>query len=276
MDNLDFDRLSIQPRANEEELERFRREWQDDLKRKEQVSPKATFASLANKPSNIVDPQQHALQLYTEAVEHEQAGKLNEALILYRKAFKFDGTFIHGTADPDNVDRLYARKAPPVAAPTIQPEYTFQRTIQTLPDYTPTGQSSLSVLLAERSDLAFIPFEDRPIPIASLPLELLEPILYRLDVRSIERFAQTCWQARALTAKSLVWRRIVQRIYSAFMPGWGQLADRHAGEWRTALIEEPRLRFDGCYISVCHYIRPGAGDEWVAITHMSKYGAGPS
>ena len=120
--NLDFDRLSIAPQAEpDDELERFRREWKQDLARKgkaenvpqeagsvrpppvtrpaspvktsPKTSPKATFQSLANKPSNVVDPQQHALQLYTEAVEHEQAGKLNEALILYRKAFKLDGTW---------------------------------------------------------------------------------------------------------------------------------------------------------------------------------------
>jgi hypothetical protein len=33
----------------------------------------------------------HAVSLYARAVESEQAGKLNEALILYRKAFKLDG-----------------------------------------------------------------------------------------------------------------------------------------------------------------------------------------
>lgn len=117
--NLDFDRLSI----GDDELERFRREWRQDLARKgkaeqnvpaeagsvhastsrvdatspaspktsPKTSPKATFQSLANKPSQVADPLQHALQLYTDAVEHEQAGKLNEALILYRKAFKLDG-----------------------------------------------------------------------------------------------------------------------------------------------------------------------------------------
>lgn len=33
----------------------------------------------------------HAVALYSRAVESEQEGKLNEALILYRKAFKLDG-----------------------------------------------------------------------------------------------------------------------------------------------------------------------------------------
>ncbi|CAD6572904.1 MAG: hypothetical protein TREMPRED_000685, partial [Tremellales sp. Tagirdzhanova-0007] len=51
----------------------------------------------------------------------------------------------------------------------------------------------------------------------------------------------------------------------------GDLAEKHRGEWRTTLIEEDRIRMDGCYISVCHYVRPGAGDQWVAITHMITY-----
>jgi F-box protein 9 len=104
----DFKRLAISTPADEE-LERFRREWQEDLKRKvpaeqnvpresgsisPQASPKASFQSLANKPTNVVDPQQHALQLYTQAVGHEQAGQLNEALILYRKAFRYDGEYL--------------------------------------------------------------------------------------------------------------------------------------------------------------------------------------
>lgn len=49
------------------------------------------------------------------------------------------------------------------------------------------------------------------------------------------------------------------------------LVERHDGEWRTTFIEEERIRMDGCYISVCHYIRPGSGDEWVAVTHMITY-----
>ena len=50
-----------------------------------------------------------------------------------------------------------------------------------------------------------------------------------------------------------------------------ELARRHDMEWRTTFLEEQRLRMDGCYISVCHYLRPGAGDEWVAVTHMITY-----
>lgn len=35
--------------------------------------------------------REQAVSLYSRAVEHEQSGKLNEALMLYRRAFKLDG-----------------------------------------------------------------------------------------------------------------------------------------------------------------------------------------
>ncbi len=45
------------------------------------------------------------------------------------------------------------------------------------------------------------------------------------------------------------------------------LAHRHGLDWRTTLIEEPRVRYDGVYIAVCHYVwvRTGAGARWVLM-----------
>lgn len=40
------------------------------------------------------DKREQAIALYSRAVEHEQAGKLNEALIMYRKAFKLEGKLL--------------------------------------------------------------------------------------------------------------------------------------------------------------------------------------
>ena len=33
-----------------------------------------------------------------------------------------------------------------------------------------------------------------------------------------------------------------------------ELVKRHDGEWRTVLVEEERIRMDGCYIAVSHYM----------------------
>jgi F-box protein 9 len=264
-------------------------------------SPRSATVGLGNTEQRPQSKDQ-ALQLYTRAVESEQAGKLNEALMMYRRAFKLDGEArTHTRADADNVDRLYARAAAKAAAhsasiaaaapdtpsstdlvsataPADEP-YSFQRHIQVHPDYEkhppPLGlQTSTTTVPARRSPLTailaglpipadqtqFVAAEEHmPVPIAAMPVELLEPILARLDVASVERFAQTCWRARVVTARSAVWRRIAMGLYKppAMVPeGWDvrDLNRRHAEEWRTTCIEEERVRMDGCYISVCHYM----------------------
>lgn len=158
---------------------------------------------------------------------------------------------------------------------------------------TPRKRSPLSIIFDNASvsidDATFEPQDEtKPFPLASLPAELLEPIFNNLDVASLERFALTCWRARYLTSRAESWKRRVTTIYRYPMiprplqttgmevdtrvnAGALDLVKRHDGEWRTTFIEEERVRMDGCYISVCHYLRPGAGDEWVAVTHMITY-----
>lgn len=228
----------------------------------------------------------------------------------------------------DNVDRLYAHhrskiKPEPItptstdlvsADPPTNAPYTFQRTIQTAPDYDPhhahahahadgaishhyantsTRQSPLTALLRradpEPSSRPFAPADEAlPVPIDSLPSEVFEHVLHHLDVAGIESFGSTCWRARWLTAQSEQWKRRAERIYSrpAVNPDEVALAEmgrRYGGEWRTVLVEKERVRMDGCYIAVCHYMcvcwtwtresevlltcrRPGAGDEWVTVS----------
>jgi F-box protein 9 len=60
------------------------------------LSPVNTARSPEAGPSRVkARPKQTAVELYAEAVEHEQAGQLNDALMLYRRAFKIDGTCPH-------------------------------------------------------------------------------------------------------------------------------------------------------------------------------------
>ncbi|OCF60933.1 hypothetical protein L486_00577 [Kwoniella mangroviensis CBS 10435] len=271
--------------------------------------------------------RESAIQIYQRAIESEQSGKLNEALMLYRKAFKLD----------DDIDRTYAislknkstaiaqdskfqeTELPPTPSssdiisskpPSIEP-YSFARHIQTAPDYekthlpapasTTTSLPALSRpaesvypispltrmfnnLSIPSNELTFHPDEEElPCPITKLPNELFEPILMNLDVTSIERFGSACWKSRWLTHVSLAWRDIAERIYKppAMLPPAPQIAGdmqerlnlvkRHRNEWRTTVVEEERIRMDGCYIAVCHYIRPGAGEEWVTVITYHRF-----
>lgn len=80
---------------------------------KKSTSTTSPFAGTANLPDATIvrsptqngrtldagpsRPKKHysAVQLYAQAVENEQAGQLNDALQLYRKAFKIDGLSLH-------------------------------------------------------------------------------------------------------------------------------------------------------------------------------------
>jgi F-box protein 9 len=56
------------------------------------LSPVKAARSPEAGPSRVkARSKQTAVELYAEAVEHEQAGQLNDALMLYRRAFKIDG-----------------------------------------------------------------------------------------------------------------------------------------------------------------------------------------
>ena len=59
-----------------EELARFRQEWLDELQARK------------TKPHNVNTEPPTALTVYRQAVEHEQGGRLDDALVLYRQAFR--------------------------------------------------------------------------------------------------------------------------------------------------------------------------------------------
>jgi F-box protein 9 len=46
----------------------------------------------------------------------------------------------------------------------------------------------------------------------------------------------------------------------------------YSGDWRRFWLEHPRLRTDGCFISVVSYVRRGEGDNaWIAPSHIVTY-----
>jgi len=50
------------------------------------------------------------------------------------------------------------------------------------------------------------------------------------------------------------------------------IADDYMSDYRRVYIEHPRLRLDGVYIAVCHYVRAGLSENaWVNINHLVTY-----
>lgn len=182
-----------------------------------------------------------AVEAYAKAVEHENSGQLNEALHLYRKAFKLDDRVekAYNSAIVKEEERNQAvveeiqvvDPGLPVTAtpPPIEP-YVFRTHTQLAPDYhsparTPVRTSGdtddihaewtdplTRIINKFEGDLFTIDFEPEeekwPVLLSRLPDEVVENIVFFLDVQSLERFALTCKKARLLTRVAPVWRYV--------------------------------------------------------------------
>jgi len=126
-----------------------------------------------------------------------------------------------------------------------------------------------------------------------LPVEVIEHTILsvagydratiHLLVTSIERFGRVCRLARVLTLRAPVWRHICAIIYAHDLavnqppnpiplriPSIAKSA--HALDWRRMFIYQPRLRLDGCYISLVRYPRLGeSANPWYTPTHFVTY-----
>src|SRR6267154_5766860 len=115
-----------------DELRNFRENWKrgvDEKKwlqqsRQDPAEPAAALPEQSPTPeassphhSGVFRSRNDALEVYSRAVKHEQAGELDDALRLYRQAFRADS----------NVDRLYhlreqkAARTLEAIAPTATP-----------------------------------------------------------------------------------------------------------------------------------------------------------
>lgn len=96
------------------------------------------------------------------------------------------------------------------------------------------------------------------------------------DWQSLEIAGRTCWKMRLLTKSPSLWREIVRETYypPILDPALSltTLYERNHWDWRTAFINQPRVRLNGCYIAACHYARPGLSeDAWVRVIHVVEF-----
>lgn len=137
-------------------------------------------------------------------MEAEATGALDDALALYRRAFKIDST----------VDRAYER--------SLQREQRHSPTISTLPallqnfsisDKTAAAAISTKSIIANLiSEPVAFQAEDEtaPVPIQRLPPEMIVYVLRLFgclcDYTSIESFARVSRKARLISLEPSVWR----------------------------------------------------------------------
>ncbi|EKM50500.1 uncharacterized protein PHACADRAFT_104974 [Phanerochaete carnosa HHB-10118-sp] len=225
-----------------------------------------------------------ALEIYEKAVAHEQRSELDEALRLYRQAFR-----IH-----EDVARLYERSEyhslhMKASVDMVRLTYDMDKLhvsadssggiAVTLPAHHGVVTGTLAGIMAPWGllDIKFEPEDEKePVYLQTLPDELLVHILEFLNTTSLERFALVNRKARVLTLDSSLWRRFVLSIYQSPQIGEKEditeLVEKYMGDFRRVYIEHPRVRLDGVYIAVCHYIRDGLSENaWVNVSHLITY-----
>ncbi|EDR14575.1 uncharacterized protein LACBIDRAFT_305309 [Laccaria bicolor S238N-H82] len=261
-----------------EELARFRAEWLAELQKHD--APRIQQIQLGP-PTSAPATLASALDLYRRAVQHEQRGELDDALRSYRQAFHLD----------PNVDQAYnreetlaAQKQAGQSAKANQVDELASRVEKSLSlksvtkgkEIVVTGTLS-TVIRSFPQNLRFEPEnENEPVLLNRLPDELLVLIIRNLDHTSVERFAAVNRKARILSLDSVIWREFIRAVYKppqvpdvdAMIP----VIERHLSDYRRVYIEHPRVRLDGVYIAICHYVRPGLSENhWVNISHLITY-----
>ncbi|KAH0836746.1 hypothetical protein J3R83DRAFT_8481 [Lanmaoa asiatica] len=227
-----------------------------------------------------------AVEIYRSAVHHEQESDLDEALRLYRQAFRLN---------PD-VDRAYFKeeqRLQHLGRSTVGMGH--RKMTSSNRNEGAEGNDSRTTRAAEGKEsvhmnenlsgvlenfpqvLTFEPENDREgVPINMIPEELLLYILRNLDTTTLERFAAVSRKARVLSLDPSIWRVFV---YLAYKPpqipeavSVQSIVNGYDTSYRQTYIEHPRLRLDGVYIAVCHYVRQGlAENAWVNVSHLITY-----
>ncbi|CAO3622013.1 unnamed protein product [Mucor hiemalis] len=293
-------------------LEEFRNAWKQEVKRKaekpvpgkdssskekEDTTTEKSIVDMVERTESLTTNDQAtapvtALDHYVIAVDNERQGKLGKALDNYRRAFKLD---------PD-IDYVYKMHFQNDILPKIQenkdkPEKTseekdgvFKHIVPLGKEYTApsaTRVDPLSELIQQFSndpELSYIPELDyKPVSVAKLPSEIMLKILRDLvlySVSTIPYFALTCKKFFLLSRDPSIWQYASVRVFKPPFMTLEQSKKHQAeyvqktydGHWMRMFIDRPRIRYDGIYISTCHYIRPGTSDtSWNKPIHYVTY-----
>ncbi|KAJ9074295.1 hypothetical protein DSO57_1007985 [Entomophthora muscae] len=119
--------------------------------------------------------------------------------------------------------------------------------------------------------------KEAPCHIMRLPDSLLIRVLQILqlsDIQSIGQFSSSCIKGMFLARDNVLWATYGKLLYHPATALYRDFRLQHpsfplqtyvekyyGGKWRFFLIDYPRLRFDGIYISTCTYIRQGVSEN---------------
>ncbi|KAI8983529.1 hypothetical protein BDB01DRAFT_897115 [Pilobolus umbonatus] len=300
----------MQPIATqqEEELEKFRNQWRQEVQEKKaqlkavpttpgpshpKMAPKSTITSeemdeLEEKTGTISmeTKEKDAMDYYIMAVDNERQGKLGKALDGYRRAFKLN---------PD-IDFLYKTHFQANILPTIESEpHQPKNESDGFKHIVPIGNEYIAPYskradpLADlidqflKEDTSYIPHLDyKPVAIAKLPCEIMLHILKLLTLYSVSTlpyFALVCKRFFLLSRDPSIWQYACIHVFKEPLMTLEESKKvqmnhvlKYNGHWMRMFIDRPRIRYDGVYISTCHYIRSGRSDtDWNQPIHLVTY-----
>lgn len=265
-------------------LSEFREKWQLELKRENpegspEISKQKIPVAIQPDKENL-SLEQQARSLFLQGSELEHAGKVFEAMRLYRKAVQLV---------PDIEFKVYDKK-------TIkQQQETEHSTMNKL------TEQLIEASLVDNEDLEDVDLEvrfqtmlaksgklfesasaaDKMLIVTSahfsdLPMEVIFYILRwvvssDLDLKSLERFARVCRGFYLLARDPDIWKRVCVRVWGHNV---GSLKGSPFVSWRDMYINRPRVHFHGCYISRTSYIRYGENsfqDEFYRPVQLVEY-----
>lgn len=193
-----------------------------------QTAPSVSGPSVSKDPASLPLPLKlrKALKIYQQAVLHEQRSELDDALRLYRQAFRLDEnvakvyerfefharTRHEGTAKPP--DPVHAPKLPPSHAKRksdggdeITEDFNKLTLGKPPPAYGVATGTLAHIVASWPSNTSFEPEDEtKPVHIRVLPEEILVHVIQYLDVSALERFASVNRKTRILTLDSTTWR----------------------------------------------------------------------
>ncbi|EPY50095.1 F-box protein Pof7 [Schizosaccharomyces cryophilus OY26] len=206
-----------------------------------------------------------ALSHYKEAVESEKEGDIGTSLNRYRLAHK-----VH-----EDVEVIYRRLE----------RLAFQNKKEQSDGEQKRASEEESIKSSQADQLSKDLTQPSVTPslIPKLPDEVLLLIVEQCfenlnDLSYLPLIAQSCKLfAKACRVDSL-YRQFCYFSYQ--QSEWQQTKEDIEEEfssvyhrsWKEMYLKKPRIRFDGCYISVCRYFRPGVSDtSWNQPVHLISY-----
>ncbi|ORX66786.1 hypothetical protein DL89DRAFT_295163 [Linderina pennispora] len=289
-----------------EELDKFREQWLEEVRTRHEPATQTASELLSMSGVGSMDANtQTALSHYLQATAYEHEGRLGEALGSYRKAFRHCATIdsiyrqitqgrdgAHAQAQLAKAEQNIADKRRQESGGFLFRHEAGAREV----DDTRIDVMAELVSGLKKMELQCVPGNaNRPVLVDRLPDDLLVHVLKMagaVDVQIVGRFAAACKRFAVVSRDARLWKfmncaaqrqptgeRFQAACSSVSVPAEEPVdtyslyreAQAYDG-WLDMFLRRARVRFDGIYISTCHYLRPSSAENtWTTPVMLVTY-----